>query len=792
MALIDLKTNLKSLKYGDDRLGGGSSNQPYIQTDINTGQLSTSTSRGLGLLKPIETATNGIINTIGKLNKFVGNVDDGFIRGGAVGAAQASTTDLLRIGKFFTDAPRGPLFIARQVGLQLSNPRLEVKKGIRGVLSNILSPQGTLATLTGGLLEPTRIYNLGINTLAQVPVNAFGGHFNRHGLLPFQGDDSKYLSIATVNNQGEQERNPNNRLAGLKKQFNLGDLEPDIKSTLITKLAFLPFKVPIKILGSILKGKPLNIFKGEDTIDYYIGGPKSIYGIGTTTIRRYDYTENKALIKDAEDVAFRIASLAKIDWTTKKPGPLSENGPSLSYPGAPLNKESENENRNAIPSLNTISPSAKIYQDQYKRKLQRAVEAVQNIEQDMAFSNVDDLNYVTPDHGPFKNKTFKTTNTDQKLLRGESAEIDGKKFKYYGNRINQTLDGSQVIDNYTDVFARKDADIMTVAFRVIDPFDKIAPAVFSKELNNSEQAKKARARRHYFSAYMNGYKDSFNGSWNEINYAGRAESFYIYNKFKRSVSFNLQIPCFNRQQLFEKHRNLGQMAATTAGAYNSKGFLGGVLIQINLGNYLVGEFGILNNLSLSIPNDAAWDVTPEGRLAMYLEASFDFTIIHKDLPEYSTSGGFFKYLPNDLNGFLPSLTNPQEWVYDNYETYASGDTVVPTAVVRLNPSDIPRLKGVSVTQNQPFSPYTKLIQTTLNPSQLASNQPAVLSRSQQAKADAAFNSDPLGINAFQQQQSQDPLGIKKYLNSIPQPPTPEESTGPYQYQYNPQDNNNNE
>jgi hypothetical protein len=289
---------------------------------------------------------------------------------------------------------------------------------------------------------------------------------------------------------------------------------------------------------------------------------------------------------------------------------------------------------------------------------------------------------------------------------------------------------------------------------------------------------------------MNGYKDSFSGNWNEINYAGRAESFYVYDKFKRSVSFNLQIPCFNRQQLFEKHRNLGQMAATTAGAYNSKGFLGGVLIQINLGNYLVGEFGILNNLSYSIPNDAAWDVTPEGRLAMYLEASFDFTIIHKDLPEYKVDGGFFKYLPNNLNGFLPSVTSPQEWVYDNYEKYANGDTLAPTAVVKLNKPSFDRIKGVGVTQNQQFSPYTKLTQTTLNPSQLTSNQQAVLSRSQQAKADAAFYSDPLGINAAQQSQAQDPLGLNKYFNSIPQPPSPEETTGTYQYTYNPQDNNN--
>ena len=34
MGLIDLKTDLKSLRYGKDTLGGGDSGQPYVQTPI--------------------------------------------------------------------------------------------------------------------------------------------------------------------------------------------------------------------------------------------------------------------------------------------------------------------------------------------------------------------------------------------------------------------------------------------------------------------------------------------------------------------------------------------------------------------------------------------------------------------------------------------------------------------------------------------------------------------------------------------------------------------------------------
>ena len=37
MGLIDLKTDLKSLKYGKDKPGGGDSRQPFIKTPIPEG-----------------------------------------------------------------------------------------------------------------------------------------------------------------------------------------------------------------------------------------------------------------------------------------------------------------------------------------------------------------------------------------------------------------------------------------------------------------------------------------------------------------------------------------------------------------------------------------------------------------------------------------------------------------------------------------------------------------------------------------------------------------------------------
>ncbi len=137
MPLINLQTDLKSLKYGNDRFNGGNSGQPYITTDPdgNT-SLSLGADNVVGdVLRLIGANQVPLIPNIStqlsrsRIGRFVNQVlgSDDFIRGGAIGSAQAAINDTFRIGAFLTSLPKGPIFIAKQVGLQLSNPKLEVK-----------------------------------------------------------------------------------------------------------------------------------------------------------------------------------------------------------------------------------------------------------------------------------------------------------------------------------------------------------------------------------------------------------------------------------------------------------------------------------------------------------------------------------------------------------------------------------------------------------------------------------------------------------------------------------------
>ena len=79
MPLVTLQTDLKSLGYGKDKAGGGSSNQPYITTPIPGNDESMPANSDSGISSP-----------------------DYLLRGG-LNAARDTATDLVRLGKFFTD-----------------------------------------------------------------------------------------------------------------------------------------------------------------------------------------------------------------------------------------------------------------------------------------------------------------------------------------------------------------------------------------------------------------------------------------------------------------------------------------------------------------------------------------------------------------------------------------------------------------------------------------------------------------------------------------------------------------
>jgi hypothetical protein len=567
----------KKIKYGEDRPGSSNSGQPYITTSIPN------------------------------RSPFVATTDDGFIRGGMITATRSSLIDTERINRFLKDKPKGPLFIQRQIGLQFSNPKLEVKKYpsggtglIGGALSLVASTFNVINELVPG---PTRLYNNGFNTLAQIGANAFGQHFNRHGLTPVQDDNSKYLAVARFNNE-----NGSNRLIELKsKLLKENNLDNILSNRFLNSVNFIIGNVNA-LLGTRIS--TVGLQAPELTIDNYQGGPGSVYGRGRTLIRRFDITNgstNKYSPIDSVDTS-RIQTLSRLYNSASSPVL------GLQFFKTPSTRVDAPSNQTAIPYTNNISAGANPYRSS-------------NSPTARLYSDIKNATAKLKSGALFQstNGRLSSLTTDQKTLKSTNYAYYGKK-KVFNS-------GSIAIYNNTSQFERADANILTADFYIINPFNQVEDLI-------------------KFSAYIKGFKNNFDATWSEYNYVGRSESFYTYGKFKSSVSFTLDIPCFNKEQLLEKHRALGQLAATTAGSYNTNQLLGGVLLKVKIGNYLNNEYAILNNISYDIPDDSSWDI--DEKLAMYLKVNISLTIIYKDLPQYKKNEGFFKQL-RDVN---PTFLDP--------------------------------------------------------------------------------------------------------------------------------------
>ena len=256
MPLVDLKTDLKSLKFGGDRQGGGWSGQPFINF-------------------PIQDSTTSIEQR--KRYDLIRNSTDFPIRGGAVDFNPASATftifntiDKERIKKFMDSKPRGSAFLKKQIGLQLSNPNTQTGDGFFNFSElNLPIP---------AVLQNTKIYNNGANTLTQVGLAGTGLHVTRQGLIPINPNAKYYSDVV-----GAESLKQGNELYGLNRLLIMSSLKLSKGDTFSS--------VSISNINQINK---LGISRNKNVLFDYLTGPGSVYGIGKTTIKRYDDTRNAA------------------------------------------------------------------------------------------------------------------------------------------------------------------------------------------------------------------------------------------------------------------------------------------------------------------------------------------------------------------------------------------------------------------------------------------------------------------------------------------------------------------
>ena len=521
-------------------------------------------------------------------------VPNTLIRGGAVSHLNRQGTDLDRITNFLI-TPKGIAFTTKQVGLQLSNPRIdkpsnspESSGGIGGFLRSVAS------NLVGSIANQ-RTYNLNGNLLAQIAVTGTGIHVKREGATPFATKgyiDANGTGLLTGPNLFED--GPNNRLIYLlqdKIYTDTGsDLSDNKKQSGIGR--FISGATQgIKKAGEFLFGKSDSL--GE--LYSYNGGPGSLYGIGRTTIRRYSTTNRHSLSRLGDSENFDNALLTNS-------GEISSNfllklgKPGFDYQADALGgRQYYRESR-----IGTGNPGAGTGRE-----------------------SIDEKGAL------IRSDTHILQKNDDGTLN----------YNIYSNRKVDKINLLDVFKSKGNVNIPEARDLIRFRFEAVDS-------------NNPEDSDFM-----IFRAFLDSFDDNYNATHNEFNYNGRGETFYTYNSFKRNISLSFKVAAQSRWEMMPIYRKLNYLVSNVAPEYSSFGRIRTPFIKLTVGSWCDRVPGILNSVNLSWQKDYPWEISIDGPengmdkhmvvLPHVLDVSVEFTPVHNFLPQKSIHSPFI--LPHKDN-----------------------------------------------------------------------------------------------------------------------------------------------
>jgi len=533
--------------------------------------------------------------------------DDGLIRGGLTNVGLASARDTARIGKFFASG-KGLLFLARQVGLQLSNSQLETE-GL---------PQSPLPTAGQGFLNnvgnaitnfiesksPNRLYNLGVNTLTQIPLTALGGHIVRHGLLPIPSGASSFFGLLEgYNYEKIAIANNNASIQPLSSTSTTsGDDEVIVNPTLSFKNApnrlLQHFKNVVKY-GSNKKTKGVPV-----TLIDYSGGPGSAYGIiGRTTITtnpKY-HTDSMALNDETQKLLFngfkgaythgyRSLSYRSLDVLSSQYSVLNK-AEKYNPINFVINPKENIENRVGVSSLGyklepTVGSSGE--------SISRSVDSINTISivNWTDFRKLSDAN--TPNNAVDRRYFTYTKGTEDRVTKG-----------YFGRDIIKLR--LEFLNNDTNI-----------------------PEVLA------------------FRAYIDDFQDGMQAKWNPYRYMGRGEDFYVYDGYTRDISLSFTMYAHSPAEMRPLYQKLNFLMSTFTPDYNSKNKMRGNIAYLTVGDYIYRQPGIFTDIKLSGMLDTHWEIAvnePEGgnenihyEVPKHIKIALSFKPIHDFLPRKSKVG----------------------------------------------------------------------------------------------------------------------------------------------------------
>jgi hypothetical protein len=644
MPLVELVTDLKSLKYGKDTPGGGYSGQPYIQAKIPDG------------LEP-------------KSPDFI-------LRGGYLTVGD-SLTDIKRLTKMFFDlkSPNGLFFIAKQ-----------------NVLSNSAARTQTSGVLNEGIYTP-------LNTLAQAGVIAFGGHLDKQGINPFAQTgayavgDGLYNSVVKSSQPLED-----NRLAQILKGIN------ESRTTSLKGFKFneggvnvLSYKggpgTPLGVgntnirFTNVRTGEASGInFKqyqvgigGSDTIrtdipNYILNLSSSFAGTGLTIPLSSEgispFVLNNQLITNV---------IPEDQWRTYQAlGYPRHEGPSFNKLNLPfiLASGSSTTYQNLAINAGVSADVAKINNDFEHTQVNVYTQGNTwpETNNDLVYANntftynqIDLINQPetegkltsSPRVQDFRKElrsTLKTPYKERALKSGATPESPDYQTKNIETRVHLGDPGKRATkdySNYTTGIAYQGAvkaldKITALPIYRSDSVEEDSEAYPVNDLVKFRIAAIDGTAPNFktfihFRAFIDSFSDSYTADWTANKYMGRGEDFYTYNGFGRTISLSFTVAAQSKQELIPMYQKLNYLASNLAPDYSPSGYMRGPLVQLTMGGYLHEQVGFITALTYDVPQDTTWEIginTSGGSDDTVKElphrinvSSFNFTPIHNFVPQ---------------------------------------------------------------------------------------------------------------------------------------------------------------
>jgi hypothetical protein len=420
----------------------------------------------------IDTEPNG---TVGLINQ----VTDNFVRGGALGLGNAVIDDVKRLGKVLI-SPNGLAWSASQLALSLTNPQ------------TLISPRNRLT--------------LPINTLLTAGTGAAGVRFRKDGLL-----DIKF----------ESGYNYDPTKGGPKYEAKIVDQEEG-RSLFGT--------VSDHTLKGLHNRFILSSPAREDLIKSYMGGAHSLFGIGTTEIKRY------------------------------KSNPFNDIGDNGGY----------------LPIFN------------------QALYGLRQAPLDPSSTHKDYRSIDSTKAKPIPNELtrIKLYNVGDPGLKIN----DGSDYSVYDVRTKDKISAKSI-------FERQNLKELGPELKDYIKF-RIAVADTENPTNDKVIV---------FRALLDNIADNFSGEWNSYKYNGRAEKFYTYGGFDRSIDFGFKIHTQTRQEQRPLWEKLNYLVAQTAPEYKNRR-MRGVFSRLTIGDWMNEIPGFFTSVNLSWNTAYPWEIRHDVRI----------------------------------------------------------------------------------------------------------------------------------------------------------------------------------